>query len=104
MLVANLIILMLAETDPSRAISIAIVGMVIVACALLLICLFISSLPRLLEGLAKVWPESDEPHTGQIHADRLESEEDSVLVAIGFVLQARLQAAQQEQSSPPQQT
>lgn len=104
MLFANLIDPMLAQTDPSRAISIAVVGMGIVACALLLICLFISSLPRLLTGLAQVWPESDEPHAGQMRPDSLDTEEDAVIAAIGFVLQARLRASEQENTSPSQQT
>lgn len=89
MLTANLLTLMLANTA-ARGISIAITGMLIVACALLLISVFISSLPKMLAVVAKIWPEVDEPHSGIMHPESLALDDDAVLAAIGFVLHHRL--------------
>ena len=74
--------------------AIAITGMLIVACALILICLFIMSLPKVLAAVATVWPESDEPHPGPTHPESLVPDDDSVLAAIGFVLHHRLRQGQ----------
>ena len=106
MLIANLNLPMptcfaLIWTDTaSRGLAIAITGMLIVACALLLICLFISSLPKVLAAVATIWPEAAEPHTGKSHTDSLVLEDESVLAGIGFVLHQRLQ----EQSGATQNT
>ena len=104
MLIANLTLpmptcLALIWTDTaSRGLAIAITGMLIVACALLLICLFIWTLPKVLASVATIWPEAAEPHTGKTHPDSLVLDDDSVLAAIGFVLHQRLQ--QQSGAAP----
>lgn len=87
-----------------RGVSIAITGMVIVACALVLICLFIMSLPRLLKKIATVWPETAESHGGTTHSDSLVLDDDDILAAIGFVLHHRLQAQDDSSSSSAQAT
>ena len=74
-----------------RAVAIAVTGMLIVGCALLLISVFISSLPRILAAVATIWPEVDEPHGGTGHPESLALDDDDVLAAIGFVLHHRLQ-------------
>ena len=73
-----------------RSVSIAVTGMLIVACALVLICLFIMSLPRLLAAIATFWPESDEPHGGSTHPESLVPDDEEVVAAIGYVLHHRL--------------
>ncbi len=103
MLTANLILLIahngwlwvntasvLGNTS-GRAVAIAVTGMLIVACALLLICVFISLLPRILAAVATIWPEVDEPHASTAHPESLALDDDAVLAAIGFVLHHRLQ-------------
>jgi len=103
MLTANLLVLiahngwmwapfaLIWATTNSGGISIAVTGMLIVACALLLIYVFISSLPKVLAAVATVWPEVDEPHAGLTHPESLALDDDDVLAAIGFVLHHRLQ-------------
>jgi Na+-transporting methylmalonyl-CoA/oxaloacetate decarboxylase gamma subunit len=74
----------------SGGIPIAITGMLIVACALLLVCVFISSLPKVLAAVSTIWPEVDELHSGLTHPERLALDDNDVLAAIGFVLHHRL--------------
>jgi Na+-transporting methylmalonyl-CoA/oxaloacetate decarboxylase gamma subunit len=74
-----------------RGISIAVAGLLIVFTALLLISLFIASLPRLLEIFARAWPEVDEHHHWESHPESFLPENDAVLAAIGFVLHTELQ-------------
>lgn len=88
----------------SRGISIAITGMLIVACALILICLFIGSLPKVLAAVATVWPETVEPHGAKTHPESLVADDDSVLAAIGFVLHHRLQQQNAASNSPTKTT
>jgi Na+-transporting methylmalonyl-CoA/oxaloacetate decarboxylase gamma subunit len=95
----------LIEADAAtRGVAIAITGMLIVACALLLICLFITSLPKILAAVATVWPETEESHAAKPHAEKIASDEESLLAAIGFVLHHRLQQDQGNQASSPQKT
>ena len=88
----------------SRGVSIALTGMLIVACALLLICLFIMSLPRVLAAIAKVWPEGHEPHPSTARAEGLVPEEDEILAAIGFLLHHRLHRREEGSASSSQAT
>ena len=74
----------------NEGIPIAITGMVIVFAALVLITLFISALPRLLEAVAGVLPEVPDR---QAPVDASESllPDEQMLAAIGFVLHTELQ-------------
>ena len=70
---------------------IAAVGLLIVFVALVLISLFIATLPHVLVAVGKVWPEVSERHESE-QSDG-ESEDDvAVLAAIGFVLHTELQS------------
>ncbi len=82
--------LIAASTDP-RGVSIAIAGLLIVFVALLLISLFIASLPRILEFVARYWPEVDDSHGRHGHAENSDSDDAAVFAAIGFVLHTELQ-------------
>lgn len=74
-----------------RGVAIAVAGLLIVFTALLLITLFIASLPRLLGMLARGWPEVDEHHHWESHPESFLPENDTVLAAIGFVLHTEFQ-------------
>lgn len=71
--------------------SIAIAGLMIVFTALVLISLFIASLPRILAMVAKVWPEVDDPHSHPGHHESSVPDDAAVLAAIGFVLHTEMQ-------------
>ncbi len=69
---------------------IAAVGLLIVYVALVLISLFIATLPRVLVLIGRLWPEVDDHH-GIDHVE-VDAEEDLVvLAAIGFVLHTEFQ-------------
>ena len=68
-----------------EGVAIAATGMLIVFAALILITLFISALPRLLEVVAKVMPEAPDKHPPHDRSESLLADE-AVLAAIGFVL------------------
>lgn len=78
-----------------EGVSIAIAGLTIVFVALLMISLFIASLPRLLEFVAQIWPEVDERHSaqvsGEVYPESSVPEDGASLAAIGFVLHTELQ-------------
>lgn len=74
-----------------RGYAIAISGLLIVFTALVLISLFIASLPRILEYLAKYFPEVDESHVRQPPSDGDVADDGAVLAAIGYVLHTELQ-------------
>ena len=77
-----------------EGLQIAISGMLIVIIALLLISLFIAVLPKLLERLSQIWPESESHHAHESHESHPESlrpDDDVVLAAIGFVLHTEFQ-------------
>jgi Na+-transporting methylmalonyl-CoA/oxaloacetate decarboxylase gamma subunit len=79
----------------SEGVSIAIAGLTIVFLALLLISLFIASLPRVLKFVAQIWPEVEERHSaeasGEVYPESLVPEDGVSLAAIGFVLHVELQ-------------
>ena len=75
----------------TRGVAIAISGLVIVFVALILISVFIASLPRILEIVARFWPEVDEPHAVESHPESLVADDGHVLAAIGFVLHTEFQ-------------
>jgi Na+-transporting methylmalonyl-CoA/oxaloacetate decarboxylase gamma subunit len=75
----------------SDGIPIAIAGLLIVFSALLLISLFIASLPRILGVVAKLYPEVDETHSRQSHPESQLADDGAVLAAIGFVLHTEIQ-------------
>ena len=79
------------EGEMSRGLSIAISGLVIVFSALLLISLFIASLPRVLELVAQVWPEVDDTHARAGHPESQVPDNTRVLAAIGYVLHTEMQ-------------
>jgi hypothetical protein len=84
-------ILLMVDDAMSRGIPIAIAGILIVFTALLLISLFIASLPRVLAMVAKVLPEVDESHARQSLSEDQAGGDGAVLAAIGFVLHTELQ-------------
>ncbi len=77
-----------------RGIAIAITGMAIVGFALLLIILFISALPKLLDFVARFVPEAEDTHvrptSARSHPESQVADDEAVLAAIGFVLHSRL--------------
>jgi Na+-transporting methylmalonyl-CoA/oxaloacetate decarboxylase gamma subunit len=75
----------------TEGISIAAAGIVIVFSALLLISLFIASLPRMLRVLSHVWPEASDGHHEVGHPENQVSDDSDVLAAIGFVLHTEFQ-------------
>lgn len=87
----NGMIVLINSADSARGVSIAITGLVIVFVALILISLFIASLPRILELVSRVWPEVEEPHARPSRPEGLSPDEASIIAAIGFVLHTELQ-------------
>ena len=77
--------------DFSRGFAIAIAGLIIVFTALLLISLFIASLPRVLTAVSRVWPETEEIHVRQSYPESQVPDDGAVLAAIGYVLHTELQ-------------
>ena len=80
----------LTRAVDAEAIGIVLTGMLIVFCALILITLFISQLPRLLEALASVLPEEYEPS----HPADPESsypDEDAIVAALSYILHQEMQ-------------
>lgn len=78
-------------SDFSEGLSIAIVGMLIVAVALSLISLFIAAMPRVLGFLETVLP-AEEPHPAhRTHPESFIPDDDDVVAAIGFVLHTEFQ-------------
>ena len=75
--------------------SIAIAGLTIVFLALLLISVFIASMPRLLVFVAKIWPEVEERHSakkfGGVSSEGSDGGDAASLAAIGFVLHTEFQ-------------
>lgn len=69
---------------------IAAVGLLIVYVALVLIALFIATLPRVLVLIGHLWPEVDDHH-GLEHVESEAEEDLAVLAAIGFVLHTEFQ-------------
>lgn len=95
-------ILAISDAILSRGVAIAISGLAIVFVALLLISLFIASLPGILRKVASIWPEVDEPSAIARRPESLAADDGHVLAAIGFVLHTELQrqlAAEQTSSS-----
>ena len=80
-----------AGAEMSRGLSIAASGLFIVFSALLLISLFIASLPRVLELVARVWPEVDDTHARAGHPESQVPDNTRVLAAIGYVLHTEMQ-------------
>jgi Na+-transporting methylmalonyl-CoA/oxaloacetate decarboxylase gamma subunit len=94
-----LLLSQMTEPDRSDGLAVAATGLLIVFTALILISLFIASLPRLLELVAQIWPETDEAHGHPSHPESQVADDGAVLAAIGFVLHTELQkqlAADQE--------
>ena len=71
--------------------SIAIAGLLIVFSALILISLFIASLPRILVAVGHIWPEVRDGHREEGHTDSMVADDPAVLAAIGFVLHTEFQ-------------
>ncbi len=69
---------------------IAAVGLLIVFVALVLISLFIATLPRLLTIVGHLWPEVDDHH-GLEHSESEPEDDLEVIAAIGFVLHSEFQ-------------
>ncbi|MFK8114521.1 MAG: OadG family protein [Rubripirellula sp.] len=89
-----------AVLDPSKGgmadgIAIAVAGLLIVFIALIMISLFIASLPKVLAWVAVFIPEVDEAHaspgTVVSHPESLVPDDGATLAAIGFVLHTELQ-------------
>lgn len=78
---------------------VALVGLMIVFCVLIVISLFIAALPHILAQLSSVWPEVDEPASNTGHPDSLVADDGAVLAAIGFVLHTEFQRQLKSQDS-----
>ena len=78
---------------------VALVGLMIVFSALIFISLFIAALPHLLNKLAVIWPEVDEPVA---HHESQVADDNAVLAAIGFVLHTEFQRQLDSQDSSEQ--
>jgi Na+-transporting methylmalonyl-CoA/oxaloacetate decarboxylase gamma subunit len=91
-------------TDANAAIgegmTIAAVGIVIVFSALMLITLFIASLPRILRVVNHVWPEAGDGHRESGHPESQTADDSDVLAAIGFVLHTEFQRQLTAEASP----
>jgi Na+-transporting methylmalonyl-CoA/oxaloacetate decarboxylase gamma subunit len=81
---------------------VALVGLMIVFSALIFISLFIAALPHLLNKLAVIWPEVDEPVTHHAHHESQVADDNAVLAAIGFVLHTEFQRQLDSQHSSEQ--
>lgn len=89
--------------DLVKALTISVAGIAIVFSALLLITLFIASLPRILVLVNHVWPELDDGHSKEGHPESQMADDTDVLAAIGFVLHTEFQrqlSAESLRSSP----
>ena len=79
----------------SVGVSIAIAGLTIVFLALLLISVFIASMPRLLVFVAQIWPEVEDRHSakkfGGVSSEGSDGGDGASLAAIGFVLHTEFQ-------------
>ncbi len=79
----------------STGVSIAIAGLTIVFLALLLISVFIASMPRLLVFVAQIWPEVEDRHSaktsGGVSSEGSAGGDGASLAAIGFVLHTEFQ-------------
>lgn len=80
-----------AAANLEHGVAIAIAGLLIVFTALILISLFIASLPRLLVTVARVWPEVDDAHPEHGHPESAVPEDAAILAAIGYVLHTEIQ-------------
>ena len=69
---------------------IAAVGLTIVFVALVLISLFIATLPRVLTLIGHLWPEVEDHHAVE-HVESATDEDLAVLAAIGWVLHTEFQ-------------
>jgi len=74
----------------ARGGTIAVVGLLIVFLVLIFLCLFIASLPKVLDLVQRVLPESEE-HYPIAHEEQDEDAELELLAAIGFVLHTEFQ-------------
>ncbi len=70
--------------------TIAIVGLLIVFLVLIFLSLFIATLPKALQLINAVLPESDHHH-GVVHEEQDEDAELELLAAIGYVLHTEFQ-------------
>ena len=75
----------------SKGTNIALAGLLIVFTALILISLFIASLPHILRWVANYWPEVEEPSAHAGHPESQVADNGAVLAAIGFVLHTEFQ-------------
>ena len=73
-----------------QGISIAITGMVIVFFALSVISLFITALPRILDRVALLWPEPEDPYgNGSASPKASGAVSDEIVAAIAVTLHRR---------------
>jgi Na+-transporting methylmalonyl-CoA/oxaloacetate decarboxylase gamma subunit len=79
-----------SQVFAGKGMAIAATGMIIVFTALLLITLFISALPRLLEMISTILPEVPDHHAPK-DASRSLLPDEAILAAIGFVLHTEMQ-------------
>jgi Na+-transporting methylmalonyl-CoA/oxaloacetate decarboxylase gamma subunit len=77
--------------DFNQGLAIAAAGITIVFSALLLISLFIASLPRILRVVNHIWPEVQDGHHEAGHPESQVADDTDVLAAIGFVLHTEFQ-------------
>jgi Na+-transporting methylmalonyl-CoA/oxaloacetate decarboxylase gamma subunit len=89
--ILSLPIVLAVSDDHLRALQIAFAGLSIVFLALVLITVFIATLPRLLSWLDVVWPESEDVHAAPVHSKTVAGDEEALIAAIGFVLHTELQ-------------
>ncbi len=77
--------------DLVTGLTISAAGIAIVFSALLLISIFIASLPRILVLVNHVWPETNDGHHEAGHPESQMADDTDVLAAIGFVLHTEFQ-------------
>lgn len=99
--VSRLLLLGVTEGASTRGVAIAITGMLIVASVLLVVSLFIAVLPKVLEQVAKVFPEQEHGVPEKTHPESLIPDNEAVIAAVGYVLHLRAQA---QGKLPPRQT
>lgn len=87
----SLFLAQITEANRGDALAIAATGLIIVFTALILISLFIASLPHILQVVAHIWPEVDEGHPHVTHPESQVPDDGAMLAAIGFVLHTEMQ-------------
>ena len=87
-----------SQVFAGKGMAIAATGMIIVFVALLLITMFISALPHLLEMISRILHEVADHHAPK-DASRSLLPDEAILAAIGFVLHTEMQREAEEETA-----